>query len=82
MTRHREKSFAGLFKRYDSALRRYLARFLPNEHDAAEVAQEAFLKVYFVGDERVEFPRAFLFKTASNLAIDRIRQDRSRRQHL
>jgi len=52
------------------------ARFKDRE-DAADVAQEAWLRLHRLEHpEALENPRAFLFQTASNLAIDRIRRQR------
>ena len=52
------------------------ARFKDRE-DAADVAQEAWLRLHRLEHpEALENPKAFLFQTASNLAIDRIRRQR------
>ncbi len=64
-----------LTERYGASLERFLQRKLDNPADAAEVAQEAYLRLY-----RLEYPdqldnaRAFLFQVASNLAIDQLRR--------
>ena len=52
------------------------ARFRDRE-DAADIAQEAWLRLHRLEHpELLENPKAFLFQTASNLAIDRIRRQR------
>ena len=58
-----------------SSLERFLARKLDNPADAAEVAQEAFLRMYRLREpEKLDNARAFLFQVASNLAIDHLRR--------
>lgn len=57
------------------ALTRYLTRKLGNPDDAAEVAQEAFLKLHRLDQpQTLESPRAFLFQVATNLATDQLRR--------
>lgn len=53
----------------------YLYRMLGNYHDAAELAQEAFVKVYFEKD-RFDVNKAFgpwIYTIAGNLARNRLR---------
>jgi len=58
-----------------SSLERFLARKLDNPADAAEVAQEAFLRLYRLREpEKLNNARAFLFQVASNLAVDHLRR--------
>jgi RNA polymerase sigma factor (sigma-70 family) len=57
------------------------ARFKDRE-DAADVAQEAWLRLHRLEHpEALENPKAFLFQTASNLAIDRMRRLRLEQRH-
>jgi RNA polymerase sigma factor (sigma-70 family) len=75
MNDEKERFIKQLMENYGSSLEYFLARKLGNHADAAEVAQEAFLRIY-----RLEHPaeldnaRAFLFQVASNLAIDQLRR--------
>jgi RNA polymerase sigma factor (sigma-70 family) len=56
---------------------RFLAGRLASEQDAREVAQEAYVRLLQLDRaEGVSFLKAFLFKTAANLAIDRVRRRR------
>ncbi len=49
--------------------------------EAKEVAQEAYVRLLSLDDSgAVEFLRAFLFKTAANLAVDRLRSRNRQRQ--
>jgi RNA polymerase sigma factor (sigma-70 family) len=56
-------------------LRRFLGRRLGNPHDAAEVAQSSFERVYARGltAATITAPRALLFRTAQRLCIDAMR---------
>ena len=68
-----------LFHEHNRALVSYLSSCLNDEQAAWEVAQEAYVRLLQL--ERpgaIGFLRAYLFRVARNLAIDRLRQDRSR----
>lgn len=71
-----------LFREHNAALLRFIAAKIGSEQEAREIAQEAYVHLLQL-DQRaaVSFLRAFLFKTAANLAVDRLRQ-RGRRSHL
>ena len=54
---------------------RFLTLRLGNAEDAADIAQEAYLRLLKVEQlERLENPRGYLFRTAANLAVDLTRQ--------
>ncbi|MCC5870405.1 MAG: sigma-70 family RNA polymerase sigma factor [Gammaproteobacteria bacterium] len=63
-----------LFQRHDSALRRFLTtRVRPDE--VPDLANECYLQLLRVADpSSIRHPRAFLMRTASNLAADRARR--------
>lgn len=66
----------GLMDELGAPLRRFLSRKVGNVEDANDLAQEAFLRIYKLQrPEDLENPRAFLFQTAANLAIDQIRRE-------
>jgi RNA polymerase sigma-70 factor (ECF subfamily) len=68
-----------IFREHNDALVRFIAARLGSKQEASEVAQEAYVKVLSLDRlEAVSYLRAFLFKTAANLATDRLRA-RSRR---
>lgn len=72
------EKFGTLVERYQSRLINYLFRLLRNADDAAELAQEVFLKVYQVLDRydpQYKFS-TWLFRVAQNAAIDQIRRRR------
>jgi RNA polymerase sigma factor (sigma-70 family) len=69
------RALSELFESHNRALVSFLMARLGNEGDAREVAQEAYVRMLQL--ERpgaVSFLRAYLFKTAANLALDRIRR--------
>lgn len=64
-----------LFREHNAALLRFVAAKLGSEQEAREVAQEAYVKLLSLDrPEAVSYLRGFLFKTAANLALDRLRQ--------
>ncbi len=65
-----------LFRDHNDALIRFLMARLRSYQDAREVAQEAYVRLLSLDSPgAVSYLRAFLFKTAANLAIDRRRRD-------
>jgi RNA polymerase sigma factor (sigma-70 family) len=70
----RAELIAGLFREHNDSLVRFLTNRLRSTQEAKEVAQEAYVRVLSLdAPGAVSFLRAFLFKTAANIAIDRIR---------
>ncbi len=64
-----------LAQQHQQSLERFLARKLDNPADAAEVAQEALLRIHRLNKpQALDNARAFLFQVASNLATDRLRR--------
>jgi RNA polymerase sigma factor (sigma-70 family) len=64
-----------LFREHNQALIQFLLTRVRSEQDARDVAQEAYVRMLEL--ERpsgVSFLRAYLFKTAANLAVDRARR--------
>lgn len=76
----RAELVANLFREHNEALLRFLAVRLRSHQEAKEVAQEAYVKLLKLDQPgAISFLRAFLFKTAANLAVDRLR---SRERHM
>src|SRR5262249_42617590 len=68
-----------LFREHNAALLRFVTAKLGSEQEAKEVAQEAYVRLLGLENRAtVSYLRAFLYKTAANLAIDRLRE-RARR---
>jgi RNA polymerase sigma-70 factor (ECF subfamily) len=73
------EAISRLFRENNRVLVRYLTARLQSEQEAKEVAQEAYVRLLqMAAPGSPEFFRAYLFKTASNLAIDRLRHRRVR----
>jgi RNA polymerase sigma factor (sigma-70 family) len=67
------------FRTYNETLVGYLALRLSSRQEASEVAQEAYLRLMNLADpDKIMDIRSFLFRTANNIAIDRIRHQRMR----
>ncbi len=80
-SRSRAQAVSELFREHNEILIRLLAAKLQNEHEAREVAQEAYVRLLELGRTgAVSFLRAYLFRIALNLAIDRIRARNTRRR--
>lgn len=64
-----------LFQNHNEELVRYLTSRLKSHEEAVEVAQEAYVRLLRLDDSStIGFLRAFLFRTATNIAIDRVRR--------
>src|ERR1700722_4136812 len=70
-----------LFREHNRMLVGYLRSRLGSEQEAKEVAQEAYVRVLQLHEPGAPgLLRAYLFKAASNLAIDRLRHRRVRQR--
>lgn len=75
--RSRAALMDALFREHNQALVRFLAARLSSDQEAKEVAQEAYVRLLQLDQPKaVSFLRAFLYKTAANIAIDRLRRRR------
>ena len=73
---------ADLFEEQAAPLLKYLVARFKSVEEAKEVAQEAWLRIYRLDHpEQLDNAKAFLFQTASNLSIDRIRRSNLERRH-
>jgi RNA polymerase sigma-70 factor (ECF subfamily) len=76
-TAAREARFADLVARQSRFVFRVAYALLRNVHDAEDVVQETFLKLYRGGAwETIENERAFLARVAWRMAVDRLRKVR------
>ena len=67
-----------LFREHNEALLRFLRGRVGSRNEALEIAQEAYVRLLSLDQPgAVSYLRAFLFKTAANIAIDRRRRVRS-----
>jgi len=52
-------------------LKRYLSRLLKRQEDVEDITQESFFRVLQAGSTgKIEFPAAYLYRTARNLALN------------
>ena len=71
------KFFQLLFQDNYESLVRFLSSKVRDSEEAQDLAQDAFYKVMKVENaEELEHARAYLFQTASNLALNRIRRQK------
>jgi RNA polymerase sigma-70 factor (ECF subfamily) len=68
-------AFDELVRKYEQQIRRMLRRYLPNEEDAKDVSQQAFVKAFEKLDSfRAESAfRTWLYRIAINLALNHTR---------
>ena len=65
----------GLFQEQSAPLLKYLTSRFRDREDAAEIAQEAWLRMHRLEHpEELSNPKAYLFQMASNIAVDRARR--------
>jgi len=69
--KHRE--LTRLFEEMAPGLRRYLARFGPGI-SADDIAQDAFARLAAAKPGSIEAPRAWLFRTAHNIALNELKR--------
>jgi RNA polymerase sigma-70 factor (ECF subfamily) len=70
-----EQKVTRYFEQWHAPVHRYLVAAFGHPEEAEEITQEAFLKLYRTmrGGEQIGNARAWVFRAAHNLAIDRIR---------
>jgi RNA polymerase sigma factor (sigma-70 family) len=77
----RAAQMEALFREHNQGLVRFLAARLSSDAEAREVAQEAYVRLLQLDQPRgMGFLRALLYKSATNIAIDRLRRRRLERQ--
>jgi RNA polymerase sigma-70 factor (ECF subfamily) len=71
-----DQDFKSLYQATLTPLRRYLATVLGNNHEAQDIAHDAYVRTYTaMQGQAVNQPKAFLFTTARRLALNfRIRR--------
>ena len=71
----RVESVERLFREHNRSLVSYLAVRLHSVHEAKEVAQEAYVRLLQLDQPGAEsFLKTYLFRVATNLAVDRLRR--------
>jgi DNA-directed RNA polymerase specialized sigma24 family protein len=73
------QALAQLFRLHERSLKSFLMARLGNEQEVQEVTQEAYARMLQLHQPgAISFLRAYLFKTAAHIAVDRARQRRIR----
>ncbi|WP_086932800.1 RNA polymerase sigma factor [Agarilytica rhodophyticola] len=66
-----------LFQNHSSGLVRFLSRKMKSTEDAEDIAQNAFIRIQRVASTgELDNLKAYLYQTASNLAIDQLRREK------
>jgi|GEM_PF-881652 len=75
LTDVKSTELTALFNRYRKALKLFVMATVKCEQTAEEIAQESYLRFLRVQSEKViAHPRAYLFRTATNLSTDFLRR--------
>ena len=68
-------AFRLLFERYNRGVYNFVYRLVDNGEDAADIVQNAFIRMYVVLSKReIDNFSAYLYRTAKNLAFDEMRR--------
>eukprot|EP01024_Parvocaulis_polyphysoides_P035557 TRINITY_DN31501_c0_g1_i1.p1 TRINITY_DN31501_c0_g1~~TRINITY_DN31501_c0_g1_i1.p1 ORF type:complete len:164 (+),score=11.08 TRINITY_DN31501_c0_g1_i1:23-514(+) len=66
-----------LFQNHGPGLIRFLSRKMKSTEDAEDIAQNAFIRIQRVANSgELDNLKAYLYQTASNLAIDQLRREK------
>ncbi|MCC5887526.1 MAG: RNA polymerase sigma factor [Gammaproteobacteria bacterium] len=77
MAEAKDRFISAMFARHGHALLRFLRARFRNEEEAADIAQEAWMRLYRLEHpQQLDNAKAFLFQAASNLAVDHLRRVR------
>ncbi len=73
-----KKAFEEILDRYQNGIYGFAFNLLRNSHEAEDIAQEVFLRLYANADAQIYYGRleTYLFKIARNLCIDHLRKKR------
>ncbi len=78
-----DKVLNDIIQKHDTALRRFLSRRLESREVVDEIIQEVYIKIARTcNHEELKYPKAFIFKVASNLVIDHLRANRVRKSKM
>jgi len=71
-----EKAFSAIYEQHFRAIYRFGYRLLGNAEQAKDLAQDVFQRLFLSLDGRLPAPaaKAWIYKTATNLGYDRLRQ--------
>lgn len=82
MSQSKHRFLHELFQKHAHEVRAFLSGRWPKEQDIADIVQEAFLRLsQYPNPHEILNQRAFLFQTASNIAVDRYRRCKTRERY-
>lgn len=70
------KAFDEVYSDMKTPIMTVIARIVQNRETAEDILQEVFIKLYCSPPLNISKPRAYIFKTAGNLAVDFLRKTR------
>jgi RNA polymerase sigma-70 factor (ECF subfamily) len=77
-----KKGLETLYRKYNQALHRFLARSHAQRDDVPDIVQETYYRVLNSGGlERIRYPRAFLLRVAHNVALNVAKHRRTAGDH-
>jgi RNA polymerase sigma-70 factor (ECF subfamily) len=72
---------AEVFRQYNDTLVNYLAFRVKSRQEAAEIAQETYVRMLAMSDiGRITDLKSYLFRVANNIAVDRLRREQVQRR--
>ena len=72
---------AEVFRQYNDTLVNYLAFRVKSRQEAAEIAQETYVRMLAMSDlGRITDLQSYLFRVANNIAVDRLRREQVQRR--
>ena len=82
MSESKHRFLHELFQKHAHEVSAFLSQRWPKEQDIADIVQEAFLRLsQYSNPDEILNQRAFLFQTASNIAVDRHRRCKTRERY-
>jgi len=68
------EQFNELYKQHFTTIYRMVSKFSVNRHEAEDIVQEVFVKLYlhYESGGEVQYPKTWLYKVASNICINTV----------
>lgn len=60
---------------YSVRIYKYIVKMINDTYQAEDLTQDTFIRAYkYLGDQKIDYPKAFLYRIAHNITIDYIRK--------